>query len=268
MNFQDLLITTAALYLIIALRYFAIAGLFYWLLWKREPDKVHARKLTALRPAAPVIRSEIRWSLISSLIYAVPGAIVIEAWKHGGTAMYTDISEYGWLYLVASVFVYLFLHDTYFYWTHRLMHHRRLFMVMHKVHHDSRQPTPWAAFSFHPYESILGAILVPALTFFVPIHVGAILFILVLMTICSVLNHTGYEVFPDSWLRGFLGRHVITATHHNLHHQKYTCNFALYFRFWDKLMGTDIFEEAYDFLGPARSVAGSATVAQAAGPKK
>ena len=268
MNLQDLLITTAALYLIIAGRYFAIAGLFYWLLWKREPHKVHARRLTTLQPTARVIRSEIRWSLISSLIYAIPGALVIEAWKHGGTAMYTDVSAFGWSYLLASVFIYLFVHDTYFYWTHRLMHHRRLFRVMHKVHHDSRQPTPWAAFSFHPYESIIGAWLLPVLTFFLPIHVGAVLFILVVMTLCSVLNHTGFEIFPDRWLRGFLGRHFITAAHHNLHHQKYTCNFGLYFRFWDKLMGTDIWDKAYDFLDPAHSLAGSHDVAPAASTEK
>ena len=94
------------------------------------------------------------------------------------------------------------------------------------------------------------------------------LIILTLMTICSVLNHTGYEILPRWWINGFLGRHLISAAHHNLHHQRYRCNYALYFRFWDKLMGTDIMEEAYDFLNPARSLAASSTVAQAAGNKK
>ena len=51
-------------------------------------------------------------------------------------------------------------------------------------------------------------------------------------------------------MRGFLGRHFITAAHHNLHHTKFRCNYALYFRFWDKVMRTDVFEEAYDFLRP------------------
>ena len=39
--------------------------------------------------------------------------------------------------------------------------------------------------------------------------------------------------------------------HHNLHHLNYQCNFALYFRFWDKVMGTDTLEQEYDFLRPA-----------------
>lgn len=250
MNWYNILATFAALYAIIVVRYFAVCGLFYWALWKRDPSKVRARRLTKIEPKPELIRSEIRWSLISSLIYAAPGAVIIDAWKHGGTALYTDVAVYGWWYLPVSVLIFLFIQDTYFYWTHRLMHRPRLFRVMHKVHHDSLQPTPWAAFSFHPYEALLGVIPIPLLVFLIPLHVGALVFILIFMTVCSVLNHTGYEIFPDRWLRGLMGRHMISAAHHNLHHQRYKCNYALYFRFWDKVMGTDVMEEAYPFLIP------------------
>lgn len=248
MSAESLAISFVALYAIIAVRYFAVAGLFYWLLWGRDPEKVRARRLTDDRPAASIIFHEIKWSLVSSAIYALPGAVVVEAWKAGGTALYSDVGEYGLWYLPVSVFLYLFLHDTYFYWTHRMMHLPRLFGPMHKTHHMSRQPTPWAAFSFHPWESILTALFLPALAFVIPLHVGAALFVLMLMTVASVLNHTGWEIFPDSWLRGPLGKHVITATHHNLHHRNYKVNFALYFRFWDKVMGTDVMEDAYPHL--------------------
>lgn len=248
---QAPLVTFIALYLIVSLRYVIFAGAFYLALWKRDPIKVKARKLTAERPSQALIWSEIRWSLLASLIYALPGLVILEAWRRGGTRLYTELSDYGWLYLVASVLLYLFLHDTYFYWTHRLMHRPRLFRVMHRVHHQSRQPTPWTAFSFHPYESIIGAVIIPCLVFIIPIHVGGLLFILTLMTVSSVVNHTGFELLPDGWLKGIAGRHVITAAHHNLHHQRYACNYGLYFRFWDKLMGTDIVESAYDFLQPS-----------------
>ncbi len=250
MSWQTFLATTAALYVIIVVRYFAVAGLFYWVLWKRDPARVRARKLTSLEPGRDVIAREIRWSVITSIVYAVPGSFVLESWKNGGTALYTSLDAHGVPYLLASVVVYLFIHDTYFYWTHRAMHRPKLFRLLHKVHHESRQPTPWGAFSFHPYESVIGAAVIPVLVFVIPIHVGALLFVLVVMTVCSVLNHAGYEVFPDRWLRGLPGRHLISAAHHNLHHQRYSCNFALYFRFWDKLMGTDRLEQAYDFLRP------------------
>jgi len=83
---------------------------------------------------------------------------------------------------------------------------------------------------------------------FIPIHVSALLFMLILMTIVSITNHSGFELLPDSWLRGLPGRHWISAAHHNLHHQHYDCNYSLYFRFWDRLMGTDRLESEYDFL--------------------
>ena len=44
----------------------------------------------------------------------------------------------------------------------------------HAVHHASRPPTAWAAMSFHPVEAVTGAVVIPALVFFVPIHIGAV----------------------------------------------------------------------------------------------
>jgi sterol desaturase/sphingolipid hydroxylase (fatty acid hydroxylase superfamily) len=49
------------------------------------------------------------------------------------------------------------------------------------------------------------------------------------------------------------GRHPITTPNNDLHHKNPTVNYGLYFRFWDKLMGTDVMETEYDYLrrGPA-----------------
>lgn len=225
---------------IIWARYFVVAGLFHFLLWGRPEEKVRARRLADRRPDPKVMAHEVRMSLVSSAIYAIPGAIVLVSWKAGGTAMYQDINGLaGWLYLPLSVLIYLIIHDAYFYWTHRWMHHPKLFHAMHLTHHRSRQPTPWAAFSFHPWEAIISAWLLPAVAFFIPIHVGAVMFLLVFMTLCSVVNHAGWEILPESWLKTALGRGLISASHHNVHHTNYEANFGLYFRFWDRLMGTD-----------------------------
>lgn len=244
----SLAVTWIALSAIIALRYLLISGLFYWLLWGRAPEKVRAIKLMHGRPAPGAVKREIGWSLASSFIYAAPAAVVIELWKVGGTAVYTDLDRYPLWYVPVSVLIYLFLHDTWFYWTHRAMHHPALFTSMHRVHHESRPPTPFAAFSFHPWESVVGAIFPPLMALFIPIHVGAVLFILVLMTLAAVFNHSGWEIFPKWWLRAWPGRHLITAAHHDLHHKNPRVNYGLYFRFWDKLMGTDTMEQNYPFL--------------------
>ena len=244
----SLILTLVVLTFFIVLRYFMIAGFFYWALWLRSDNLLHARRLAQKSPTAKLIRHEIRWSVISSVIYAAAGVLIIEAWRSCYTRIYFDVADYGVVYLLLSVPLYLFLHDTYFYWTHRIMHHPKLFTIMHRVHHESRQPTPWAGFSFHPWEALVGAAVVPLLVFLIPIHVGALIFLLILMTITGVTNHAGFELLPDRWMRGFVCRHWISATHHNLHHQNYTMNYALYFRFWDRVMGTDEMEGLYGFL--------------------
>ncbi len=232
--------TYLALTGIIWLRYFLVAGLFYYLLWGMPAERVRARRLAARRPEPAVIFHEIRMSLASSAIYALPGAFVLEAFKAGETAIYTGVGGLaGVFYIPFSVLIYLAVHDTYFYWSHRAMHHPRLFRATHLTHHRSRQPTPWAAFSFHPWEAIISAWILPLATFFIPIHVGAVFFLLIFMTLCSVVNHAGWEVLPRFVTEGFVGRNFISASHHNVHHQDYNANFGLYFRFWDRLMGTD-----------------------------
>lgn len=247
-NPVSLALTCIALTVIIAVRYLLVSGLFYWLLWGRGRGKVRAVKLMNQPLKTGAVAKEIRWSLIASAIYAVPIAVVLELWQLGGTAIYSDLSSYPLWYLPLSIGIYLVLHDTYFYWIHRLMHLKALYPIMHRVHHDSIPNNPWASFSFHPWESAAGAVFIPALLMIIPIHVGGVLLILLIMTLNAVLNHSGYEVFPTWWLKGWPGRNLITAAHHDLHHKRYTYNYALYFRFWDKLMGTDIMESEYDFL--------------------
>lgn len=187
------------------------------------------------------IRREIGWSLASAAIYGIPAGIVAWGWQADGwTQIYSDIHAYSLWYLPLSVLLYLIAHDTWFYWTHRAMHAPRLFRIMHAVHHESRPPTAWAAMSFHPWEAITGAIVIPALVFLIPIHVAALGLVLTIMTIMGIGNHMGWEMFPRAFVHGIFGRALITATHHQKHHDAYRGNYGLYFRFWDRLCGTDL----------------------------
>ncbi len=240
MTFGAFIETYGQLTAIIWARYFVVAGIFYWLLWVRPASKVSARRLAPQKPSADIVRHEVLMSLASSAIYALPGAYVLEAWKGGGTAIYSSIDGLaGWAYVPVSILIYLLIHDAYFYWTHRWMHHPKLFKAMHLTHHRSRQPTPWAAFSFHPWEAIISAWLLPVVAFFIPIHVGAVMFLLIFMTYCSVANHAGWEILPRFVTEGPVGKLLISASHHNVHHTNYSANYGLYFRFWDQAFGTD-----------------------------
>ena len=226
------LISALTMTAIVALRYLAASGIFAWLTGKVRPG-YHAR-------LGPQIRREIGWSLSSAAIYGVPAGIVAWGWQeHGWTRIYADWSEFPLWYLPVSLFLYLFLHDTWFYWTHRLMHRPRWFALAHGVHHASRPPTAWAAMSFHPIEALTGAIVIPLLVFIVPIHVAMLGVVLLVMTVMGVTNHMGWEMFSRSLVHSPLGGWLITASHHQLHHEQYRCNYGLYFRFWDRLCGTD-----------------------------
>ncbi len=225
-------VAMAAMTAIVGVRYLATSGGFAWWGLRRQPS-LHAG-------LGAQIRREIRWSLLSAGIYGIPAGLVAWLWREQGwTRIYEDAVDLPLWWLPVSFLLCLAAHDSWFYWTHRLMHHPALFRTIHAVHHDSRPPTAWAAMSFHPWEAVSGAFVIPALVFILPLHFGVVLAVLLVMTIMGTTNHMGWELFPARIVHGRAGKWLITATHHQLHHERYSCNYGLYFRFWDHLCGTD-----------------------------
>ena len=221
-----------AMTVIVALRYLAASGGFAFATNRMRPGLYAGM--------ARQIRGEIGWSLASCVIYGIPAGLVAWGWQaHGWTLIYTDATARPLWWMPLSLGLYLFAHDTWFYWTHRWMHQPRLFRIAHAVHHASRPPTAWAAMSFHPIEALTGALVIPALVFVIPIHVAMLAVVLTVMTVMGVTNHMGWELFPRWLVHGRLGGWLITATHHQLHHDRYACNYGLYFRFWDRVCSTD-----------------------------
>ena len=225
-------LSAAAMTVIVAVRYAITSGAFAWATRRVRPGRYDGLDAQ--------IRMEIGWSLASAAIYGIPAGVVAWGWQERGwTRIYADAGDYPLWWMPVSLFLYLFLHDTWFYWTHRWMHWPRVFRAAHAVHHASRPPTAWAAMSFHPIEAITGAIVIPALVFFIPIHIGILGAVLAIMTLMGVTNHMGWEIFPRRLVNSRFGEWLITASHHQRHHEQYLCNYGLYFRFWDRVCGTD-----------------------------
>jgi sterol desaturase/sphingolipid hydroxylase (fatty acid hydroxylase superfamily) len=225
-------LSAVAMTLIVGARYLAASGGFAFATRLRHPSLYAG--------LGAQMRREIWWSLASAAIYGVPAGIIAWGWQNRGwTMIYTDVHAWPLWYLPLSVLLYLFAHDTWFYWTHRWMHRPRPFRLAHAVHHASRPPTAWAAMAFHPIEALTGAVVIPLLALLIPIHVAALGVVLTIMTVMGVTNHMGWEIFPAFMWRGQLGGWLITASHHQRHHERYGCNYGLYFRFWDRLCGTD-----------------------------
>ena len=130
------------------------------------------------------------------------------------------------------------IHDAYFYWTHRIMHHKSLFNIMHLVHHKSTNPSPWAAYAFHPLEAIIEQGIFVVFLFTLPIHKSHLGIFFLLSILYNIYGHLGWELYPKGFSKHFIGKWINTSVNHNQHHKYFKGNYGLYFLFWDRLMGT------------------------------
>lgn len=154
------------------------------------------------------------------------------------TQRYDEWNAYGTAWSVAAFPIMLFVHDTYFYFTHRLMHHPLLFKWFHLVHHRSTNPTPYAAYAFHPLEAIVEIGILPVFLFLFPLHILHIAFFFLFMIVYNVYGHLGFELYPAGFHKSWFGKWVNTSVNHNQHHQYFKGNYGLYFLFWDRWLGT------------------------------
>jgi len=136
------------------------------------------------------------------------------------------------------------IHDAYFYWMHRVMHHPKLFKLFHVVHHKSTNPSPWAAYAFQPTEAIVEAGIFVVFVFIMPIMFWHLFFFFLFMIVYNVYGHLGYELYPKGFSKHWFGKWINTSVNHNQHHQYFKGNYGLYFLWWDRWMGT--LREDYD----------------------
>lgn len=229
-------------------RYLIFAGAAFLLFYVWFRKQAIRRKIQTAFAGRNDIQREMLYSLSSFAVFALTGVLTYTMFSTGWNQLYLSVNAYGWAYLIISIIALIFIHDTWFYWTHRMMHHKRLFPIMHKVHHLSHNPTPWASFSFHPLEAFVQAMIFPLAVMLIPIHPLAALIWLLYMTVMNVLGHLGFEVLPAGFVRHWLFRWHNTSVHHNMHHSRVNCNYGLYFNIWDRLMGTNHsnYEAEYD----------------------
>lgn len=230
---------SAVMFLVVIGRYFLIAGLFQWWFYKGNKAKWESRRLSTKTVSKEQFQREVKWSIITAIIFSISGALTAVLWQKGYTKLYFDLYEYGLWYLPLSLLISMLIHETYYYWLHRWMHKPKVFKLLHKVHHDSNTTSAWTAFSFHPLEGLLQAIVLPLTILILPMHLYVLLTQLTIMTFSSVINHLEIEVYPKRFNKHFIGRWMIGATHHSLHHKQFRYNFGLYFTFWDKLGSTE-----------------------------
>jgi sterol desaturase/sphingolipid hydroxylase (fatty acid hydroxylase superfamily) len=221
------------------LRYALFAGIPYVLFYMVFKSGLFRFKIQQKYPAFQHIRREVLYSLSSMAIFTIVAVSVGVLQHYGYTRIYTDIHQHSIAYFVFSIFAFIFLHDAYFYWSHRLMHHKKIYKHVHLIHHKSINPTPWAAYAFHPYEAVMQVLILPIMVFLIPLHPLAILVWGLYQSALNVGGHLGFEVFRKGFTERLVTKWHNTSTHHNMHHKYVNCNYGLYFNIWDRIMGTN-----------------------------
>ncbi len=211
-----------------------------------------SRRIQSRRASGKDVRREISFSLSTVVLFSLVGFSVYLGSQAGVFRVYGgDMPSVG--HMLAEFAAMVLLHDAYFYWAHRVMHTRWLFRRVHRIHHISRTPTPWAAYAFAPPEAILEANILPLAALLFPLHEFTVLLFVTHMIVRNVIGHAGVELFPSWWLRVPLLRWITTTTHHDLHHSHGGYNFGLYFTWWDRWMKTEHPEYASRFMAVTRS---------------
>ena len=98
------------------------------------------------------VRQEIASAAYSLFVMAALSTPIWLAEVRGYSRLYTDVDEYGWPYLLASIAGFLAFTDTAIYFIHRAFHHPALYPIIHKEHHKWKVPTPYASIAFHPFD--------------------------------------------------------------------------------------------------------------------
>ena len=230
------------------LRYLLPAGASYvvfWMIFKKRWKHLFIQKIF---PVNSELWRELKYSISTVIIFSLVGFGIYSANKIGYIMIYGNIDDYGWLYFFISFIIMIVFHDFYFYWTHRLMHTKALFKYVHKVHHQSTNPSPWAAYSFHPFEAFIHAMVLPIILIFLPVHGSTVFLFTLYMILQNVRGHLGYEFLPRGFIKTRLFNWNLTTVHHNMHHKYFNYNFGLYFIWWDKWMNTNhpAYEESYE----------------------
>ncbi len=239
------------------MRYAVIAALFFLIWYILFRNKWAYKKIQSKFPLKADLWREIKYSLFTVLLFSLVSYLILTEPISKYTLRYYQLSDASTSYWWLSLLLMILLHDTYFYWAHRLMHNKKIFPHVHLVHHLSMNPSPWAAYAFHPIEGVIEALVIFPIVFLIPHHVTTLIAFMFFMMVYNVYGHLGWELYPKRFNKTFVGKWINTSVNHNQHHQHVQGNFGLYFLFWDRWMNTirEDYDESFSQIDDKRSKA-------------
>jgi lathosterol oxidase len=227
------------IFLVSLMRYFLIAGVPFILCYYAFKYKMEIYKIQNKVIKKKDIVREIVHSTQTTFIFTIIAWAILFSPLNQYTLVYKNIDDFPYWWIIISLVLSLIIHDTYFYWMHRLLHHKRIYKYTHVIHHKSTNPSPWTSYSFHILEAIAEGMILLVLAFILPLHQVTMLLFTIIGFIINVYGHLGYEIAPKKLRNSFIFKIINTSVYHNLHHSQFNGNYGLYFRFWDRIMKTE-----------------------------
>lgn len=153
---------------------------------------------------------------------------------------FTAENPFTWTQMLITTFLFLVFTDSGIYWVHRFEHtFPWIYKYIHKPHHKWINPTPFAAFAFHPLDGWAQSVPYHAIVFLYPFQIGVYLALFVFVQVWTVSIHDGVDWCGEKD-GSFRSYYVNGSLHHTIHHAKFKYNYGQYFTFWDRVMGSHL----------------------------
>ena len=218
---------------------YAIFAVGTWLvLWVLLAGVLQNRKIREDRPPARQMMFEFLFSIRSVVMFSTVFTVILVLSGLGLVPGPKVAASWGPVWFWTSLVLMIIGHDAYFYWTHRWIHHPKLFRRLHRRHHRSNNPSPFTAYSFDLGEAAILAAFVPLWMLIVPTAWPVLGLFMLHQIARNTIGHSGYELMP-AWKGRPMFDWITSTTHHDLHHGQAGWNYGLYFTWWDRLMGTE-----------------------------
>lgn len=151
----------------------------------------------------------------------------------------TDIDSFPSIVeLLAQVTFCMLMEDFSFYWSHRTLHHPKIYPKIHKTHHEYIEAVCISSEYAHPLEYIFGNVLTTNIGGLI---LGKRMHLITYITWLSIIIHEsidGHCGYDFSWSPHRLIPLNTGAEFHIFHHLKYKGNYASTFTIWDRLGNT------------------------------
>lgn len=189
---------------------------------------------------------EVSLSLVCVLFNTLVALAGWQLWKLGYISINRELGFHNLIDLV----VLLVMMDFFMYLTHRIVHIKGIYELVHKTHHKYELTRPLSLFVLSPLEVLgFGLLWLMVLCIYSSSWLGIVLYLL-LNAAFGAIGHLGVEPFSKLWIKIPLLNRFTTSTFHAQHHMDIDSNFGFYTDIWDSLFGSlnktykDLFEKA------------------------